>query len=251
MNFKKMIAVVLLISIFMMGAVSAMEETPVKKTTSKTSKVTKDSLKVSAPSVTNVYKKSQTFKVTVNNKNTGKAMKNVKANIKIGKKKYNKKTNSKGIISINTKALKKGTYKVVIKIKATKKYKKASAKSSIKIVSKLEKIKTKIKCEGSVTQKIRYRTVYNYGGGAVATVYLDRYPYVDITPTLMGSDGKKVAGNYKATIIYDSGSQDTFEGKFGEHKIYEGATGYGPYKLIINYDGDSNHIASTYSMTGE
>lgn len=93
-----------------------MEETPVKKTTSKTSKVTKVSLKVSAPSVTNVYKKSQTFKVTVNNKNTGKSMKNVKANIKIGKKKYNKKTNSKGIISINTKALKKGTYKVVISL---------------------------------------------------------------------------------------------------------------------------------------
>ena len=136
------------------------------------------------------------------------------------------------------------------KNKTTSKKKKNKKGKSSKS-SSTEKITTKIECTGSVTQKIRYRTVMNYGGGSsLATVYLDRYPYVDITPTLKGKNGKKIAGQYTATITYSDGSQDTFEGQFGSQRIYEGATGYGPYTLVIKYNGDSKHTASTYTMNG-
>ena len=141
MDLKKTILVTLLITVFIVGALSTVNAAT--KTTSKTSKVNKDTLKVSAPSVINTYKKSQNFKVTVKNKKTGTVIKNIKVNIKIytGKKykTYNKKTNNKGIIKINTKPLKTGKHKVVIKVKTTKKYKAKTIKSTIKIVKKSSK----------------------------------------------------------------------------------------------------------------
>ena len=85
-----------------------------------TVKIAKAKTTVKAPKVTNKYKKSELFKVTVKNKATKKAVSNVKVNIKVytGKKykKYTVKTNSKGICKINTKTLKIGKHKVVITV---------------------------------------------------------------------------------------------------------------------------------------
>lgn len=90
---------------------------------------------VKAPKVTNKYKKSRYFKVTIKNKETKKMISNVKVKIKVftGKKfkTYTVKTNKKGIAKINTKNLKKGTHKVVIS-SGNNNYK-ISAKSAIKI----------------------------------------------------------------------------------------------------------------------
>lgn len=73
---------------------------------------------VSAPKVTNKYKQSNYFKITVKNKATGKVVSGLKLKLKVytGKsyKIYTVTTNSKGVASFNTKGLSKGTHKVVI-----------------------------------------------------------------------------------------------------------------------------------------
>ena len=76
--------------------------------------------KVSAPVVYNVFKKKGYFKITVKDSNK-KPIKNLKLKVKVftGKKykTYTLKTNSKGIATLNTKKLKKGTHKVLINSK--------------------------------------------------------------------------------------------------------------------------------------
>ncbi len=74
---------------------------------------------VYAPKVINKYKASKYFKVKITNKNTKKVVSSLTLKIKVytGKKykTYTVKTNSKGIVNLNTKYLSKGTHKVVIK----------------------------------------------------------------------------------------------------------------------------------------
>ncbi len=76
--------------------------------------VSKLKTKVKAPKVTSKYKKSKYFKIYVVNKATKKAIKNLKLKVKIAKKTYTVKTNSKGIANLNTKYLKIGRHNVVI-----------------------------------------------------------------------------------------------------------------------------------------
>lgn len=77
-------------------------------------KVTKAKTTISAPKVTNKLKASKYFKVTVKNKATKKVVKNTKVKIKVDKKVFTVKTNSKGVAQINTKSLGVGVHKVVI-----------------------------------------------------------------------------------------------------------------------------------------
>lgn len=77
-----------------------------------TIKIKKAKTTVNAPKVTNKYKKSQYFKVSV--KAYKKPVKNTLIKIKIDKKTYKIKTNSKGIAKINTKILKVGKHNVLI-----------------------------------------------------------------------------------------------------------------------------------------
>ena len=81
-------------------------------------KIKKAPTTVKAPKVTNKYKKSRYFKVTVKHKSTKKVVKGLKVKVKVytGKKykTYTIKTNSKGVASLNTKMLKVGKHKVVI-----------------------------------------------------------------------------------------------------------------------------------------
>lgn len=86
---------------------------------------------VKAPKITAKYKKTKYFKVTVKHKTTKKAVKNTYIKLKIAKKTYKVKTNSKGIAKFNTKKLKVGTHKVTI-TSGNSNYK-ISAKSQIKI----------------------------------------------------------------------------------------------------------------------
>ena len=105
----------------------------IMKTTS--IKIDKARTIVKAPKVTNKFKKSKYFKVTIKNKETKKMLSNVKVKIKVftGKKfkTFIVKTNKKGMAKINTKNLKTGPHKVVIS-SANNNYK-ISAKSAIKI----------------------------------------------------------------------------------------------------------------------
>lgn len=91
---------------------------------------------VKAPNVTAKYKKSKKFKVKIIHKDTHRKVKNLKIKIKVytGKKvkKFIVKTNKKGIASIDTKNLKRGTHKVKI-----------SSKNRNYIVSKKSEIRIK------------------------------------------------------------------------------------------------------------
>lgn len=111
-------------------AYSGVKETSAKKVTS-IIKITKAKTKVSAPKLTSKYKKSAKFQIKVKNKATNRVVKKLKLSVKIGKKTYALKTNSKGIASFNTKKLGVGKYDVTIKSKNSK-YS-VSAKSTIKI----------------------------------------------------------------------------------------------------------------------
>ena len=98
-------------------------------------KISKASTNVLAPKVTNKYKKSKYFKVTVKSKVTKKPVKAIKIKIKVwtGKKHrtYVVKTNAKGVAKLNTKSLKRGNHKVVIS-SGSANYK-ISKKSAIRI----------------------------------------------------------------------------------------------------------------------
>ena len=76
-------------------------------------KINKAKTIVSAPKVTFKVKKSKYFKVTVKTTNK-KAVKNTYIKLKIDKKTYKIKTNSKGIAQFNTKSLKIGKHQVTI-----------------------------------------------------------------------------------------------------------------------------------------
>lgn len=118
---------------------------------------------VSAPKVTANYKKSKTFKITIKDKATKKVVKNVKISVKVGKKKYTLKTNSKGVASFNTKSFKAGTYKVVINSKNSN-YK-ISASSKL-VIKKVAKKKTSTKSTSS-----------SKGGKYVASAKSDKFHY--------------------------------------------------------------------------
>ena len=117
---------------------------------SKTSlvKVSKAKLKISAPKMKSIYKQNKKFKATVKNKESGKAMRGIRVLMKVFTgskyKKYSLKTNKNGVVSINTKNLKKGTHKVIVNVKVTSKIRKASAKSSIRTVDNAKHIKLKV-----------------------------------------------------------------------------------------------------------
>ena len=91
---------------------------------------------IKAPGVTNTFNNTGYFKATVKNKNTDKAVANLKIKVKLtvdGKTKvYTIKTNSAGVANLNTIDLSVGTYNVVL-APATNKYL-ISGKSKITIV---------------------------------------------------------------------------------------------------------------------
>lgn len=91
--------------------------------------------KITAPKVSNQFNKTGYFKVTVKNKNTNKAISNLKIKIKISNGTdnlaYTIKTNSKGVAKIDTKNLSVGSYSVSL-APTTAKYK-VSGSSKITI----------------------------------------------------------------------------------------------------------------------
>ena len=84
----------------------------VKSTT--TIKISQAKTIISAPKITSKYKKTKYFKVVIKHKSTKKPVKKTYVKIKIDKKTYKVKTNSKGIAKLNTKKLKIGKHKVII-----------------------------------------------------------------------------------------------------------------------------------------
>lgn len=80
-----------------------------------TFKIVKAKTIIKAKKVKSKYKKSRYFKIKVRHKQTKKPVKNTYVKLKIGKKTFKVKTNSKGIAKFNTKKLKVGKYTVKIR----------------------------------------------------------------------------------------------------------------------------------------
>ena len=102
-------------------------------------KVSKAKLSISAPKITTDLNTAKNFKITVKNKETKNAVKNVNVNVKVytGKKykTYNLKTDSKGKVSISTEGLNSSTHDVVISVKANSNINSATAKSTITVTN--------------------------------------------------------------------------------------------------------------------
>lgn len=100
--------------------------------------ITKAKLSIAAPKISANHTTASTFKITVKNKETNKAMSGVKATIKVwsGKtyKTFTVKINKNGQASISTEGLNIADYNVDIAVKATSKINKATAKSTISII---------------------------------------------------------------------------------------------------------------------
>ncbi len=94
-------------------------------------KLIKTQTTVKASKLVRLQNESKTFDITVKDKKTKKVIKNLKLKIRIGKKTYSVKTNSKGIAKFNTDALMLGRYNVTIFSDNIKYY--VSAKSTITI----------------------------------------------------------------------------------------------------------------------
>lgn len=79
-------------------------------------KLVKIPTKITAPSVSYLFNQTGYFKVTVKNKNTNKAVSNLKIKIKLSNETdtlvFTVKTNSKGVANLDTKELLNGTYSV-------------------------------------------------------------------------------------------------------------------------------------------
>lgn len=229
------------------------KKTTTTKTTSK--KTTKSTLSISAPKVTKNYKKSGIFKVTVKNQKTKKAVKGITLKIKVYTnskyKTYSLKTNKNGVAKINTKSLKKGTHKVVVTAKATKKYKAKTVKSSIKIIKK----QTTTSKNGKIQTTIKVQCDWH--------LYRSSNPYPQVIydtfkATLTGKDGKVLDGEYKALIAYyRSGessyyARDKIEGYYGSTVTHEvGQWYYSGAKLVltIEFAGNDKYAPTTFTKT--
>lgn len=100
--------------------------------------LTKAKLSITAPKITANHTGTSTFKITIKNKQTKKAMSNVKATIKVWSGKNYKtitvKTNKNGQASISTEGLDIASHNVDITVPQTSKISKATAKSTILII---------------------------------------------------------------------------------------------------------------------
>ena len=94
-------------------------------------KLIKTQTKVKAPNLSKMLNESKKFTIFVKDKKTKKPILNLKLKLKIGKKVYTVRTNSRGIANFNADLLKLGTYAVKIYSDNIKYY--VSTKSTIKI----------------------------------------------------------------------------------------------------------------------
>lgn len=177
----------------------------------KTTKITVKKVlktKLSAPKITAAPKTSTKYTVTLKNEN-GKALKNQKVTVKVNGKKYTKKTNSKGQVSIKVKFSKLKTYKVKVNYKKTKLYKKSSATGKITV----QKIAT-----------------------VITAPNMDTIPNTakDYTVTLRTTSGKSLAkqtlkitlNGQTYTKTTDSNGRVIIQPKFADENTYKASVSY-------------------------
>ena len=191
------------------------------KAASKTNKITvkysSKTAKLSVPSVTIPPKTSTTYKVTLKDGN-GKGIKGQKISVKINGKKYSKKTNSKGQVSVKVKFSSLKTYNVSASYGGSKIYKKASSTGKIKVAKTATKLTTP-------TVSILPNEAYTY------------------TVTLKTSAGKALA-KQKVTINFNGKTYTKTTDNKGQVKLSVNLADEKEYSVVANYKGTSIYKAS-------
>ena len=142
-------------------------------------------------------------------------------------KTYDIKTNSKGVATVSTKALSKGTHKVAISTKATTKYKAAKKSSSAKIVNK---VSTSISYEPGLVFYATNDGYHSHTYRVVIKVVLTDNAGNELRKpvTLKHSDGYSASGYSGDSISVDGGRPGTVTLKFA------GDSKYGASSYIVN-----------------
>ena len=214
------------------------------KSKSSSVKISKATLKISAPKVTNQYKQSEFFRVTVKNKESGKAMSGVKVTIKVYTgnkyKTFTAKTNGDGVASFSTKSLSKTTHKVIVNVGGNSKIKSSSTKSSISII------------------RLRLDTQFELKSIISVNDLAGLLDYVSIEVKLVNSNGAALSGKYVSAQLknvdlqrrlWDASDKDT------SHTSSDGSAYFILYKysgynssnryVEVSFSGDENYNGCT------
>lgn len=205
--------------------------------------------KLTAPKITTTPKTSTKYTVTLKNEN-GAAIKKQKVTIKVNGKKYTKKTNSKGQVTVKVKFSKIKSYKVKATYKGSKLYKKSSKTGKITVQKTVTKI-TAPNMESIPNTAKDYTVTLKTGDGkAIAKqslkITLNGQTYTKTTDSkgqVTISTKFSDEGTYKASVTY-SGST-----------IYKNSNAAGSIKVsrtptqLISYDRTFSKGSKNYTIT--
>ena len=202
--------------------------------------IKKGKASIYAPETINCLKRNENYTIYVYNNYSYRPVKNAKVTIKVytGKKAktYTRKTDADGAARFNTKSLKKGKHKVVVSLKANKKYKKAKAKGSVEISKK-------------IPTDIGYYYPLHYRGFSTTIYYGGYYGYTTTYVTAVGVDvylrdksGHDLYGK-TVKVTHSNGNSET--GNSGD-RIFVSGSNSG--SITLSFAGDSKYLPSTYTF---
>lgn len=202
--------------------------------------IKKGKASIYAPETINCLKRNENYTIYVYNNYSYRPVKNAKVTIKVytGKKAktYTRKTDADGAARFNTKSLKKGKHKVVVSLKANKKYKKAKAKGSVEISKK-------------IPTDIGYYYPLHYRGFSTTIYYGGYYGYTSTYVTAVGVDvylrdksGHDLYGK-TVKVTHSNGNSET--GNSGD-RIFVSGSNSG--SITLSFAGDSKYLPSTYTF---
>jgi hypothetical protein len=202
--------------------------------------IKKGKASIYAPETINCLKRDENYTIHVYNNKSYRPVKYAKVSIKVytGKKvkTYTRKTDADGAARFNTKSLKKGKHKVVVSLKANKKYKKAKAQGSVEIS---KKIPTDIGYYLPLHYQATSTTIYfgGYYGYTTTHVYA-----VGVDVYLRDKNGHDLYGK-KVKVTHSNGN---FETGLSGDRIYVSGSNSG--SITLSFAGDSKYLPSTYTF---
>lgn len=202
--------------------------------------IKKGKASIYAPETINCLKRDENYTIHVYNNKSYRPVKYAKVSIKVytGKKvkTYTRKTDADGAARFNTKSLKKGKHKVVVSLKANKKYKKAKAQGSVEIS---KKIPTNIGYYLPLHYQATSTTIYfgGYYGYTTTHVYA-----VGVDVYLRDKNGHDLYGK-KVKVTHSNGN---FETGLSGDRIYVSGSNSG--SITLSFAGDRKYMPSTYTF---
>ena len=202
--------------------------------------------KLTAPKVTIAPKTTYKYKVVLKDQN-GKALKKQKVTIKLNGKKYTKKTNSKGTVTIKVKFSKIKSYKVKATFKGTKKYKKSSATGKITV----KKASAAVQSPTNPTPSDNVKPVEEQITKTQLTSFDRSFSLnssEDYIISLKDSNGNALT-NQMITYSLDAQTFSQNTDANGQVKVNISSLGVGSHKIDANFAKTNNYDASSSSST--